>query len=367
MASLATVVMASSMVLPSAAESAFTPSDSNFVPLFDFDKVPTAKYTAGYEPGDFTKDTIGDGLKKCCIVGDEYGISYTLKIAGGKGYKGLALEQTVTENAPEGGSYDPIGLYCMYGENKNPGIQNGTADALVFWVDFTGFKRDRTLPANEVMDKGFLMTLTEVDYDADGNAQEKSTTWEPKANGSYYLLIDGVWTEKKVTANRDFFITADQDNFCGWVKIPLNQMTYPDTWGRDDVDGKFDGKSIQAISLGSGNYKSQAGSVLYYDEFGLSGNFGETPSSTTDSTPATTDTNGSETSATASTAVTTIASGINTTATTVGALTTGGTTIATDTTAVVNPKTGVEKGIGMLGAAALIAAGAIVVSRKKTK
>lgn len=355
------------MVLPSAAESGFTPSDSNFVPLFDFDKVPTAKYTVGYEPGDYTKDTIGDGRKKTCILGEQYGIAYTLKIASGKGYKGLALEQTVTQNAPEQGSFDPIALNCMYGENKNPGIQSGTADALVFWVDFTGFKRDRTLPANEVMDKSFLMTLAEVDYDADGNAQEKPTTWEPRANGSYYLLIDGVWTEKKVTANRAISITADQDNFCGWVKIPLNQMTYLDTGIQDDVDGKFDGKSIQTISLGSGNFKSQAGSVLYYDEFGFSGNFGETPSSTTENAPATTGTSGSETSATASTAITTIASGINATATTVGALTTGGTTIGTDTTAVVNPKTGAAEGLGMLGAAALIAVGAIVVSRKKTK
>lgn len=369
--SLAAALMASAMVLPSAAESSFTPTAGNFKPLFDFDSVPTAKYTDGYEPGNSLKDTIGDGRKEQCIIGEQYGISYTLNIASGKGYKGLCLQQNVTENAPECGSFDPIALNCQYGENKNPGITSGTADALVFWVDFRGFKKNTMSNPKSMMDKGILMYMQEKDYDASGNAQEKPTGWMPKANGTYYLLVNGVWTAKHITANRDFYITVDEPNFCGWVKFPLDQMTYPDSWGNTDADGKFDGKCIQEINLGSGNYASEIGSVLYYDEFGLEGNFGDVSTSTTNSTAPSAETSSTATNTTAST-IASVASGTTTAAPT-GSITTisennnSTTTSGTSETNINNPKTGAVKDISLLGAAAIMAAGVLAISRKKNK
>lgn len=281
--SLASILMASVMALPTSAASDFTPSANNFVPLFDFDKVPTAKYTDGYEPGDYTKDTIGDGRKKQCIIGEQYGICYTLKTVAQKGYKGLCLQQTVTENAPETGSYDPIALHSQYGENKLPGVKTGTADALVFWVDFTGFKKHTDLgvdPGN-IMNKGMLIYFSEQDYDDNGNAQEnKYTSWEAKPNSNYYLLINGKWTPKTVAQGRDIYITADCENFRGWVKIPFDQMAHCD-FKVEDCNNKIDAKQITEINIGSGNYKSEIGSVLYYDEFGFEGNFGTVTTTTT--------------------------------------------------------------------------------------
>lgn len=368
--SLATALMASAMVLPSAAES-FTPTGSNFKPLFDFDSVPTAKYTDGYAPGDYTKDTIGNGRKKSCIMGDNYGLAYTLKIASQKGFKGLCLQQNIGGSGlTDSGSYDPIALNCQYGENSNPGITSGTADALVFWVDFRGFQKTEGVKS---MEKGILMYMQEKDYDASGNVQDKQTAWMPKANGTYYLMINGEWVAKKVSADRSFWITYDCPNYCGWVKFPIDQMTYPDAWGQDDVDGKFDGKDITQIDLGSGDYLSEDGSVLYYDEFGLEGSFGEVTTPTTESTAPSTETSSTATETTAST-IATIASGTSNSAIPTGSVTTIGennnttlTTTGTSETSINNPKTGAVKDISLLGTAAIMAAGIIAISRKKNK
>lgn len=280
--SLASLLMASVMALPTSAASGFTPNAKNFVPLFDFDTVPTAKYSDGLSVGNYTQDTIGDGRKKNCVMGDNYGIAYNLKIVKGKGYKGLCLQHNVAGTATDAGSYDPIALNCQYGENKNPGVKAGTADALVFWVDFRNFQK--TEGDKDSMNKGILMYMQEKDYDANGVEQKASTAWMPKPNSVYYLMVNGSWVEKKTIADRSYWITSDVPNFCGWVKFPIANMTYPDTWGQDDVDKKFDGKCIQQINLGSGNYLSEIGSVLYYDEFGLEGNF-PTVSTTTTKAP----------------------------------------------------------------------------------
>ena len=54
--------------------------------------------------------------------------------------------------------------------------------------------------------------------------------------------------------------------------MPMSEFDYCD-WNGDTVNDRFYGKQMQVVQFGMGNYKRQAGSVIWFDEMGFTGDF----------------------------------------------------------------------------------------------
>ena len=108
---------------------------------------------------------------------------------------------------------------------------------------------------------------------ADGSVtSDASTAWKPKSGtkGGYYLYEDGNggWA-KQANNETDFYLPV---NYRGWIKMPMSEFDYCD-WNGDTVNDRFYGKQMQVVQFGMGNYKRQAGSVIWFDEMGFTGDF----------------------------------------------------------------------------------------------
>jgi len=255
-----------------AGKSSFTPNETNFKPVFDFDSVPSA-YTDGYKPGTRT-DTIGDSKSEKSITGEGLGLTYDLTIDASNSYKGNALRLDVTQLAPPDGAWCPVMLNVRYGKNKL--VDATGATDFIFWVDTTKYKNTN----GEHIQKGINLYIQEADVLPDGSITSDATAWKPKAgkNGGYYLMEDGNggWT-KVENSEYDFWLPT---NYVGWIKIPLSTFEHTE-WNVNDSDGKFNCKQIQIIHLGMGNYSIQSGATIYFDEFGFVGNFSKSDTKTT--------------------------------------------------------------------------------------
>lgn len=378
-ACLASSLLAVSMALPSsAAKSSFTPDNTNFTPVFDFDSTPTAKYTDGYNPG-VRSDLIGDSKTQKCITADGVGYSYNLSIIGNGGYSGKALKLDVNENSPEDGIYCPIGLHSEYGENKNSGVPSGyTATDLCFWVDCTGFKDSVATSKGETPLKGILLYFQEKDYDQAGNQVKDPTAWWPKTTneGGYWQIEDGNGSWKKMDMNstkrdHDFFIP---NTYKGWVKIPLSnfELVSGGSWNQNDQDGKIDAKSVEQISLGMGNYAKQAGSTVIFDQFGfmMQSNTPPTTTTTENITITTTQntiatTTGNTITTTSGDATTSVSGNVTTTGSVDTDTTAGGSTTTANEATASNPKTGYIP--STFGVIAVVSAGIVFAVRRKKK
>lgn len=256
----------------SAATASFTPTKTNFRPVFDFDATPST-YTDQYKPGT-RSDTVGDSKSQKSITAEGLGLTFNLTIDKASSFAGNALRLDVTALAPPDGSWCPVMLNVMYGKNKLVDVSGATD--FVFWVDTTKYKD--TNGAN--IQKGINLYVQETDIAKDGTVTKDATAWKPKSGeaGGYYFMEDGKggWT-KVQNSEFDFWLPA---NYKGWIKLPLSTFTHTD-WSKVDSDGVFNGKQIQIIQLGMGNYAIQSGATLYFDEFGFVGNFKAVSTTTT--------------------------------------------------------------------------------------
>lgn len=346
-ASLASVLLVSGMAIPTSAKSSYTPTKENFSALFDFDSIPTAKYTVGYEPG-VRSDLIGDSKTLKCISADGIQYTYDLAIVGTGGIKGKALKLTVNSVAPPDGIYCPLGFYPMYGEHKNPTLPNGYhATALTYWMDNTGFKDTDAVKANAIPSKGNIVYIQEKDYDTSGKQVKKPTAWDLKSynDNGYWLYEDGNGNWSKGHMNdggdngkksHDFYVP---NTYKGWIRIPFETMElmHEGDWaGQVDQDNKIDALSVEQISLGSGNYQRQIGSTIIYDEFGF---VIEKNSSTTKTPNGTASTSDKTTAAIAAGTDTTTLDTTDVTDTTEALDTTAAVTAAKQTTTIVAQQT----------------------------
>lgn len=258
----------------SAAAASFKPTKTNFRPVFDFDETPSV-YTDKYKPGTRT-DTVGDSKSEKSITAEGLGLTYDLTIDSSVSFKGNALRLDVTQLAPPDGSWCPVMLNARYGKNKLADVSGATD--FIFWADTTKYKDTN----GAHIQKGINLYIQETDIAKDGTTTKDATAWKPKsgAKGGYYLMENGKGGWTKVENNEfDFWLPT---NYRGWIKIPVSTLVHTD-WNAVDSDGVFNGKEIQIIQLGMGNYAIQSGATLYFDEFGFTGSF-KTASSTTANT-----------------------------------------------------------------------------------
>lgn len=216
------------------------------------------------------------------IVNREIKKNYSLK---------CALKLTVTDLAPDEGSYCPVTFNVRYGTNKLIDVSGATD--FMFWCDTTQFKDGYS---NQ---KGIILYIQEANVLADGSVTpDAATAWKPKkgSDGGCYYYEDGKggWV-KQQTNDTDFYLPV---NYRGWIKMPLTAFDYCE-WNGDSVNDRFYGKQIQAVSFGMGNYKRQSGSVLYFDEIGFFGTF---KTAVNNSTPANTSSTASSSGNTSSVA-----------------------------------------------------------------
>ena len=260
------MVMAVSAIggLNASAASSFQITDKNFRPVFDFDTTPGTYQSGDTKVGTRT-DTVGDSKSEKCIDAQGVGLTYTLAIDSSNAVRGNALKLSVTDQSPEGGAYCPISFNVRYGQKKLVNVYGATD--FMFWCDTTGFKDGYT------DQKGIILYIQEANVLADGSVtSDASTAWKPKsgAKGGYYLYEDGKggWA-KQATNETDFYLPV---NYRGWIKMPMSAFDYCD-WNGDTVNDRFYGKQMQVVQFGMGNYKRQAGSVIWFDEMGFTGDF----------------------------------------------------------------------------------------------
>lgn len=260
------MVMAVSVIggLNASAASSFQITDKNFKPVFDFDTTPGTYQNGDTKVGTHT-DTVGDSKSEKCIDAQGVGLTYNLAIDSSNAVRGNALKLSVTDQAPEGGAYCPISFNVRYGQNKLVDVYGATD--FMFWCDTTGFKDGYT------DQKGIILYIQEANVLADGSVtSDASTAWKPKSGtkGGYYLYEDGNggWA-KQANNETDFYLPV---NYRGWIKMPMSEFDYCD-WNGDTVNDRFYGKQMQVVQFGMGNYKRQAGSVIWFDEMGFTGDF----------------------------------------------------------------------------------------------
>lgn len=242
-------------------------NSSNFKPVFDFDKIPT-EYTVSSQPGS-PSDIYKDDTNKKFINALSVGLTYNLSIVNGEGISGNALKLDVSALAPESGSWDPVTFNVQYGKNAVTDVSG--AEGFMFWMDNTKFK-DTT--AKDTPAKGIQLIIYENDCDKSGQVTKDQTVWliKNQKDGGFFYLEDGKGGWVKTDAGDGGFFSVP-NTYKGWVRVPMASMTYPNGWGNTDVDGKFNGKYVWRIDFGIGNYASQVGSSIVFDDLGFYGSF----------------------------------------------------------------------------------------------